>query len=116
MARLILIMLLVVASGLSSAESSPLTVEQFQKLPNEEQVRLVEAAFGSLVVTLAWVRVEESSDMPAGKTLSACLKDRSTGWVVGSVREYLTRIDFTPTSFSGAVVQAMAWKCGLFRF
>lgn len=116
MARFLLFALLVVALPLSSANSSALTVEQFQDLPDAEQVRLVEAAFGSITVTLAWVQVEESSDTPAGKTLSACLRDRSTEWVVESVREYLSRVDFTPTSFSGAVVQAMAWKCGLFNF
>ena len=113
-ARIILV--LGVLSLSTHALSSSLSVEDYRRLPMDEQARLLQAAYDSVNVAFAFAGVERANDAPAGRTLVACLKDRDSSWLFRVVNEYLDKAPFTPPSFGAAFTQAMAWKCGILSF
>ena len=96
----------------TSAQS--LTVADFNRLPVREQDQLLRAAQDAATVTIAWVssdpRVRDQSTM--ANDLQRCLLDRDVAWLRKSLREY--EVEFKgslATSFGGAVVHTIAWRC-----
>ena len=95
----------------SLASAAPLQVSEFNGLPSEEQDRILDAAYHSASVALAFAQGGEGgSKVAAG--FSRCLRDRDVSWLRSTLREYLAEFGGTPTSLGGAVTQSLAWKCG----
>ena len=110
MARMIVLALSLASCGVASAV--PVQVAEFNQLPSQEQDRILDVAYHSASVALAFAQGGVGgSKLVAG--FSRCMRDRDVAWLRSSLREYLLEFGGMPTSLGAAVTQSLAWKCGV---
>jgi hypothetical protein len=97
--------------GIANANS--LTVAEFNQLPAREQNQLLKAAKDTATTMVAWVSNDSRiSDKPTiAKDFKQCLLDRDVAWLRKSLRDFEVEFEASSTSFGGAVVATIAWKC-----
>jgi len=104
--------LVLTACGVAGA--SPLTVADFDKLPPQEQDRILDATKTVVSVTLFFAQEGEGGSKRAAE-FSRCLRDRDVDWLRKSLRQYFAEFGPIATSIGAAVAHALAWKCCYLR-
>jgi len=104
--------LFLTACGVAGA--SPLTVADFDRLPPQEQDRILDTTKTAVSVTLFFAQQGEGGSKRAAD-FSSCLRDRDIDWLRKSIREYVAEFGPVATSIGAAVAHTLAWKCGYLR-